>query len=355
LASAGSAGLADPAAASNCTAAQLDKVNRAVRYFSNRVTDGRLDLADCLNASRLWGVSSYSGLPIATALSQYELSQFSCACNGAGATFEQGIRIQQKTLIADPAFIESNSVMTIAGSIAHAALHALGYQHGTVAGDSNFANSVPVQGQACITSWHSNAVVARGFDLWCHGAFVLNDPTMTFTDAAAGCQLVQQQLQDELACECFFDGTPIGYELFYGGEGPEFRVGYQPTWSRDDAVSNCTWNRLTYTDRDVECRFNGRRVGYELYYNAMRLGRETTWSLDEGRDNCIFNQQNADSSWKIQCYHDSRAIGYERYLDGQRVEYKSASSRDDAVKDCQANVEAHPDGLIDCRFEGDPL
>lgn len=50
--------------------------------------------------------------------------------------------------------------------------------------------------------------------------------------------------------------TTKGYELFHDGA----RVGFEPTWSRNEGLENCRWNARTYPQKKVECAFDGQKM-----------------------------------------------------------------------------------------------
>jgi hypothetical protein len=53
-----------------------------------------------------------------------------------------------------------------------------------------------------------------------------------------------------------FIGFGVGYELFWNGN----RVGFEPEWSPEEAHNNLEWNRRTYTDKNIEGYFNGKKM-----------------------------------------------------------------------------------------------
>lgn len=46
-----------------------------------------------------------------------------------------------------------------------------------------------------------------------------------------------------------------GFELFHDGQ----RVGFEPTWTREQGLETCRWNARTYPQKKVECAFDGQR------------------------------------------------------------------------------------------------
>jgi len=55
-----------------------------------------------------------------------------------------------------------------------------------------------------------------------------------------------------------FIGFGVGYELFWDG----LRVGFEPEWNIDQAMSNLQWNKKTYPEKKVKGLFNGQVISY---------------------------------------------------------------------------------------------
>lgn len=53
-----------------------------------------------------------------------------------------------------------------------------------------------------------------------------------------------------------FSGFGIGYELFWDDN----RIGFEPEWSREQAVKNLGWNKNTYPDKKVDGYYNGVKI-----------------------------------------------------------------------------------------------
>jgi hypothetical protein len=53
-----------------------------------------------------------------------------------------------------------------------------------------------------------------------------------------------------------FIGFGVGYELFWD----DYRIGFEPEWSMDQAAKNFQWNRSTYPDKKVDGYFNGIKM-----------------------------------------------------------------------------------------------
>lgn len=109
-----------------------------------------------------------------------------------------------------------------------------------------------------------------------------------------------------------------GHELFYDGK----RVGVEPQWSAEQSTKNCVdaWHMPQNANVKVECAYNGKRYapytpgtqgvavkGYELMYDGKRQGYEPTWSKDQALENCkaaLKSTQNV----KVECTLDGKRI-----------------------------------------------
>jgi hypothetical protein len=159
--------------------------------------------------------------------------------------------------------------------------------------------------------------------------------------------------------DCQFDDSLIGYELLFNGE----RAGYQPAWSRDQAIQNCTSNIARYDERGkegqqiVDCQLDGTRIGYELRFNGDRVGYQPGWNRDQAIRNCTSNiarydEQGEEGQKIVDCQLDGARLGYELHFDGERVGYQPAWSRDQAFDNCLWNVQQYGADTVSCYFDG---
>ena len=79
-----------------------------------------------------------------------------------------------------------------------------------------------------------------------------------------------------------------GYELFFDG----VRVGFEPSWTRQQAIANLILNHKNHPNKKVEGLFNGQKIGYELFFDGVRVGFEPAWTRQQAISNLQWNQKN---------------------------------------------------------------
>lgn len=101
------------------------------------------------------------------------------------------------------------------------------------------------------------------------------------------------------------DVEKTGYQLFWDGK----RMGHEPNWTRQQAVKNLLWNTYHYPEKKVEGFYNGERllaneeekVGYLLFWNGELVGYEPNWTRKQAIENLL---------WNIQQYPEKKVEGF---------------------------------------------
>jgi hypothetical protein len=122
-------------------------------------------------------------------------------------------------------------------------------------------------------------------------------------------QYIQDYNNGQQIIDCKFDGHRLGYELLLNHQ----RVGYQPGWSLERATQNCLWNIEQHDERGeegqkvIDCQFDGVRIGYELRFNSERAGYQPGWTREQALDNCLWNVQQYGAE-TVSCYFNDVQI-----------------------------------------------
>lgn len=187
----------------------------------------------------------------------------------------------------------------------------------------------------------------RGYTLHLDDAASVIDPTMGYVEAREHCQTSKDDLYPAQNVECSFDGRAIGYELFWNGQ----RVGFEPYWTISRSKANCEWNRTQYPNRHVECYYDGERLGYERFTGGFRVAFQPIWSVQQGLNDC-----RANPVTNSLCVYDGAALGYELVRNGNRSVYEPEFGLQQARDACQASKDAfYPTENVECFFAGEPV
>jgi hypothetical protein len=339
--------------ASGCTAARQAKLQAALTYAFNRVKDSQYSLAECMNRSYIYNTSGRTGVTgwsIAGMLAANNITSITCANLGAGTNAQASLRITGEALTASNSFIDGNETVFIAGVIAHEILHNRGFGHGDAGTDTYYTNCASEQVEACFNNWVGNTSIDKGYVLFWDAKRAGNEPTWTRANAVSNCSW-NKTTYPAKRVECFYNNARLGYELFIGGSNIESRVGFEPAWTVAQATANCESNVKSRPGTQVECLFDGRRIGYELYFDGTRVGKEPTFTLDSASANCSANKTNYPNK-KVECFYNGDAIGYELLWDGKRVGFEPAWSQSQASTNCSWNKSTYPSRVVECLFNG---
>lgn len=96
-------------------------------------------------------------------------------------------------------------------------------------------------------------------------------------------------------------------ELFYDGKP----VGYEPNWTIQNAIENLMWNTKKYPNIKVEGWYAGEKlvasgIGYELFFDGTRVGYEPTWTRQEAIENLIWNTQQHSNNDVVGWYNGEK-------------------------------------------------
>ncbi len=337
--------------ASGCTTARKDKLQKAITYAFNRVKDGQYSMAECLNRSYIYntaGKIGVNGWTIAPMLAANVITQITCADLDPGVNAQAQLNVSGEKLTAGNAFIDAKGTVFIAGVIAHEILHNRGFSHSDT--DKYYSNCASEQAEACFNNWVGNAAADTGYVLWWDNKPAGNEPTWTRANAVSNCSWNKTTYPSKRV-ECFYNNARLGYELFIGGSDIASRAGFEPGWTLSQATSNCVWNISDKPDKQIECLFDGKRIGYELYWNGARVGREPTWTLAEAKTNCSWNKTTYPSK-KVECFFNGDGIGYELFWDGKRAGFEPAWTDAQATSNCSWNKTTYPSKVVDCLYNG---
>ena len=152
-----------------------------------------------------------------------------------------------------------------------------------------------------------------------NGRLVNNASGMRWADAVADCLDSRRKYDKTLAVTCDFDGKRMGYELFWD----DVLAGYEPGWDFRRAKANCLWNISTHKDKHIECRFDGQT--FDPYSNGDPPAAP---SGATGR-------------------------GYEVFFNGRLAKSVAGMSHADALADCIAARDRFDKALtVTCDFGG---
>ncbi|MDZ8239216.1 MAG: hypothetical protein RMZ69_19040, partial [Nostoc sp. ChiQUE01a] len=101
------------------------------------------------------------------------------------------------------------------------------------------------------------------------------------------------------------------YQLFWDG----VQVGFEPSWTLQQAIANLEDNKKAYPNKKVEGLFNGQKVGYELIWDGVRVGFEPGWTLQQAIANLEDNKK-AYPNKKVEGLFNGQKVGYELIWDG---------------------------------------
>lgn len=178
---------------------------------------------------------------------------------------------------------------------------------------------------------------------------VVTEPYISFDGAVSLCN-EQYTRQSGVRSDCLYDGKPIGYSLYWNHE----RVGYAPFWSRTQGVNNCNQNSTNASNRDVDCTFNGENMGYELFHNGVRVAFEPAWDRSHAVANCARNREIFPDK-EVDCTFDGHGLGYEGYIDDVRVRAWANIEREGAARSCYALMMQNPNKQVFCFYDGESI
>jgi TolB-like protein len=109
------------------------------------------------------------------------------------------------------------------------------------------------------------------------------------------------------------DEEKAGYQLLWDGKV----VGYESKWTRKEAIKNLLWNIHQYPEKKVEGFYNGEKLpaddlekkGYILLWDGQLVGYEPNWTRQQALENLL---------WNIQKYPNKKVEGFyngEKLLD----------------------------------------
>jgi hypothetical protein len=150
--------------------------------------------------------------------------------------------------------------------------------------------------------------------------------------------------------EGWFKGQKVGYELYWDGK----RVGFEPTWTLQQAINNLQSNKTAYPQKRVEGLLNGQRVGYELYWEGKRAGFEPTWTRQQAINNLQWNKTTYPNK-TVEGLFNGERVGYELYWDGKRAGFEPTWTRQQALDNFQWNKKTYPQKKVQGLFDGIPL
>ena len=335
--------------ATTCTPDRLTKLQSAVDYASNRVTDGQYAFAECLNRSYLWDAKGQNGWQLGPMVAASPITRINCVPLGENTH----VKVSGERLTADNSFIDTHGIVPMAAAIVREILRDRGFGGDTNLVDPHDSNRVSEQGEACIRLWRGVPAVDKGFVLWWDGAKVGHEPSYTRADAVTVCNW-NRKTNPTKRLDCYFDDARLGYELFRSGSDPASRVGIEPGYARSDSAANCDYNIKIYPRTWHECLFDGARIGFELYRNKVREVQEPSWAKEKAISECDRGTK-AYPRDKVECYFDGRGLGYELLWDGKRVGFEPTWTESQAAIDCAKNKNAYPARLVDCRFDGNAI
>ena len=146
-----------------------------------------------------------------------------------------------------------------------------------------------------------------------------------------------------------YNGKKLGYELFWDGN----RVGYEPKWSKSKAIANCQWNKDKYhPDKFIKGVYEGKTIGYELFWDGKRVGYEPKWSKSKAIANCQWNKDKYHPDKFIKGLYEGKTLGYELFWDGNRVGYEPGWSKAQAISNCKWNIKKYTNKSILGKYEG---
>lgn len=151
--------------------------------------------------------------------------------------------------------------------------------------------------------------------------------------------------------EGYFNGKKLGYELYWDGK----RVGLEPSWTRAQAIQNLEDNKKAYSnDMKVEGFFNGDAIGYELFWDGKRAGFEPGWNREQAIRNLEENKK-AYPNKKVEGFLNGQKVGYELYYNGERAGFEPGWNRDQALKNLRWNIQQYPNVKVEAILNGAPL
>jgi hypothetical protein len=348
------------ASITNCTDARKQKLEKAVAYAYNRVTEGQYPLAECLNRSFVYdpnGKIGVNGWTIVPLLTLNTVTHINCA-DLTNGNANAGVGVDGEWLNFDNASLDVFDTTYTAGVILHEILHNRGFSHGSNdPSDPYYMNCAPVQEQFCFSDYVGYPAVEPGYILMWDGKVVGRESAWTRDQAVANCTWNKNTYPSKKV-ECWFQNKRLGYELYVGGGAIANRTTLEPGYSLATATSACNTAVKSRPGTRVECLFDGQRIGYELYYGNSRVGQEPTWSRASAMANCEWNRTTYPSK-KVQCFYNGKGIGYELLWDGKRAPggYQPTWSNASAVSNCTWNKANPPAAgtVVDCLFDGVPI
>jgi hypothetical protein len=176
------------------------------------------------------------------------------------------------------------------------------------------------------------------------------EPSWTRAQAMQNLEFNKKTYPDKFV-EGFFNGRKLGYELYWDGK----RVGLEPSWTRAQAIRNLEFNKKAYAnDMKVEGFLNGDAIGYELFWDGKRAGFEPGWNRDQAIRNLEFNKKTYPNK-KVEGFLDGQKVGYELYFDGERVGFEPGWNRDQALRNLRGNIQRYPNIKVEAILNGTAL
>jgi hypothetical protein len=190
----------------------------------------------------------------------------------------------------------------------------------------------------------------KGFELYLDGVRVMFVPaTYTRQEIVEFLELAKRSLPDRKV-EGYLDGKKIGYELFWDG----VRIGFEPSWTRQQAIDNLQANKNAYPSKRVEGTLDGQKLGYELFWDGIRIGFEPSWTRQQAIDNLQWNK-NAYPSKRVEGTLDGQKVGYELFWYGVRIGFEPGWTMQQANSHLQWMKQTYPNGDVVGLFNGTRL